>query len=573
MRFWLDEPDQRRTRGRETPEEIVTGASAGRTARQLRAERRTAPDSGMTATLRSAPRLGRILRVLARHGFIGAVRGERHWPSPAQAREALEELGVVFLKFGQVLALRRDLLPAAYIDELERLHDRLPPMPDAEVRATIETELGGTVEELFGSFEGEPLAAATIAQVHVATLADGRAVVVKVRRGGLSERIAEDTATLAYLAALTEQLAPRFRSLDLVGMVREFRQSLRRETDLAREGQTIRRFRAALADVDGVWIPDVVSERTTRAVLTLEHSPGVRIDRYAEEHPAAGPTLARQLATLVLYQVFETGLFHADPHPGNVFVLPDGRLCLHDFGMIGELDEPLREGLTRLLDAVVRGDARVATDTYLELGLVGDDVDRPALEADLAALLRDVRERSLAEISVGNALASLLRVGSQHRVRNPGELLLLARAFLLAEAVMRRLDPQLDVLEVFRGQVARLALRRYSPERLLRDGRQLTRDLERVAREAPADVRRTLRRLADGDLGRVHAPELTALGQRASRNLERLTGAVASAALVVAGAMLVMVDGWHRIAGDVLLAVGVVGTLATALGALRRRRS
>src|SRR5690606_38802529 len=181
--------------------------------------------------------------------------------------------------------------------------------------------------------------------------------------------------------------------------------------------------------------------------------------------------------------------------------------------------------------------------------------------------------KPLAEISVGDALASLLRVGSQHRVRNPGELLLLARAFLIAEAVMRRLDPELDVLDVFRGEVARLTRRRYSPERLLRDGGRITRDLERVVREAPADARRALRRIADGDLGRVQAPELAAFGQRTSRNLERLTGAVASAALIVAGAMLVMVEGWHRIAGDVLLAVGVLGTVATALGALRRPRA
>jgi ubiquinone biosynthesis protein len=533
--------------------------------------------AGASAGLRAIPRLTRILRVLLRHGFAGALRhglrDARHWPSPVEVREALEELGVVYLKFGQVLALRRDLLPPAYIDELERLHDRLPRMSDAAIRATIEAELGDTIEALYATFEHEPLAAATIAQVHVATLADGRAVVVKVRRGGLPELIAEDTATLAYLAALTEQLAPNLRALDLVGMTRAFRDSLRRETDLLREGQTIRRFRAALADVEGVWIPDVVPERTTSAVLTLEHSPGMRIDQYAESHPEQKPRLARALATLVLHQVFETGLFQADPHPGNVFVLPDGRLCLHDFGMIGELDEPVRDGLTRLLDAVVRGDARAATDSYLELGLVGDDVDRPGLEADLAALLRDVRERPLAEISVGDALASLLRVGSQHRVRNPGELLLLARAFLIAEAVMRRLHPQVNVLDVFREEVARLAVRRYSPERLLHDGRQLARDVERIAREAPADVRRALRRIADGDLGRVHAPELTALGQRTSRAVERLTGAVASAALVVAGAMLVMVNGWHRVAGDVLLVIGLLGTIATALGALRRPHS
>ena len=532
-------------------------------------------DRDRAPTARPSARLIGILRVLIRHGFVGAVRGERHWPSPSQVRVALEELGVVFLKFGQVLALRRDLLPLAYVEELERLHDQVPAIPFAEVRATVEAELGGSLDDLFAKFETAPLAAATIAQVHAATLVenDGRLnVVVKVRRGGLAHRIDQDTATLSYLAALTEQVAPRLRALDLVGMVREFRDSLRREMDLLREADTIRRFRAAMVDADGVWIPDAILARTTSAVLTLEHSPGIRIDRYAEQHPEMRSELARRLATLVLHQVFETGLFHADPHPGNVFVLPDGRLCLHDFGMIGELDEPLREGLTRLLDAVVRRDARASADAYLELGLVGGDVDRPALESDLSVLLRAVHERPLAEISVGDALTSLLRVGSQHRIRNPGELLLLARAFLIAEAVMRRLDPALSVVDIFRGEIARLTMRRYAPERLMRDGLQIAREMERMAREAPADIRRALRRVADGDLGRVHTPELTTLGQRVSRNLERLTGAVASAALLVAGAMLVMVDGWHRLAGDVLLVVGVLGTLATAIGAWRKPR-
>ena len=543
--------------------------TAAATALEMHQDRKEAP------ARRSSPRLIGILRVLIRHGFVGAVRGESHWPSPSQVRVALEELGVVFLKFGQVLALRRDLLPPPYIEELERLHDQVPAIPFTEVRATLEAELGGPLDHLFATFETIPLAAATIAQVHTATLVetDGtRNVVVKVRRGGLADRIAQDTATLGYLAALAEQIAPQFRALDLVGMVREFRDSLRREMDLRREADTIRRFRAAMLDADGVWIPDAVLARTTSAVLTLEHSPGIRIDRYAEQHPEMRPELARRLATLVLHQVFETGLFHADPHPGNVFVLPDGRLCLHDFGMIGELDERLRDGLTRLLDAVVRRDARAAGDAYLELGLVGGDVDRLALETDLAALLRDVHERPLSEISVGDALASLLRVGSQHRIRNPGVLLLLARAFLIAEAVMRRLDPTLSVVDVFRGEISRLATRRYAPERLIRDGLQIARDLERRAREAPADLRRMLRRAAEGDLGRVHTPEVTTLGHRVSRNLERLTGAVASAALIVAGAMLVMVDGWHRLAGDVLLAVGVLGTLATAIGAWRKVR-
>ena len=532
----------------------------------------TTASVGVRDTIRALPRLSRILRILAKHGFVGVVRGKRHWPSPAQVRETLEELGVVFLKFGQVLALRRDLLPDAYVVELERLHDRLPPMDVVAVAATVERELGGPLEGLFASFDPVPVAAATIAQVHAATLTDGRRVVVKVRRAALDRRISQDIATLTYLAALAEQIMPGLATLDLVGMVREFRDSLQREMDFRLEAQTIRRFRDALTDVEGVWIPDVVPDRSGPAVLTMEHSNGERIDRYAAEHPEAGRTLAASIAALVLHQVFENGLFHADPHPGNVFVLPDGRICLHDFGMIGEMDQPTREGLTTLLEAAVRGDARAVTDAYLDLGLVGGDVDRAALEGDIAGLLRKIRERPLAEVSVGDALQSLVRVGSAHRVRNPGIILLLARAFLVAEAVMRRLDPALNVLEVFEAEVKRITARAYSPARLLKSAERLTRDVERLGREAPTDLRRALRHMADGDLGRVHVPGLERVGRRASRDLERLTLAVASAALVVAGALLGTAAGWRHTAGDVLLVVGIAGTLAVAVGAWRARR-
>ena len=526
----------------------------------------------MRETIEEVPRIGRILRVLARHGFVGALRRERAWPAPVHVREALEELGVVFLKFGQVLAVRRDLLSAEYAEELERLHDRLPVLPFEAVRQTIEASLGSSLAELFASFDADPLAAATIAQVHRAVLPSGRDVVVKVRRPGIEQRATEDCATLMYVAAMAERLEPRLRTVDLVGMVREFRESLQREMDLRLEGQTIRRFRAALTDSEGVWIPDVVAERTTDAVLTLEHSPGERIDQFAAAHPEMSAALAQRLAALVLHQVFETGLFQADPHPGNVFVLPDTRICLHDFGNTGELDEPMRERLARLLESTVASDTRGVVDAYLELGLVGGDVDRPSLERDVGVMLTKIHQQPLAEISVADLLQSLLRVGTKHRVRNPGVLLLLARAFLISEALMHRLDPELSVIEVFRREVERVALRRYSPARLLGEGRQLAREVERMLHEAPADLRRTLRRAADGDLGRVQTPGLEAVGRRASRDVQRLTGGVGSAALVVGGALLTTIPGWHRTVGDILLVVGMLGTLAVSVGALWRRR-
>ena len=521
--------------------------------------------------LAGAYRLLKIARVLRRHGVLSSLRGGAPWPPPARVREAFEELGTVFIKFGQLLAVRRDLLPEAYTRELERLHDRAPVLAPEVVRAVLTDALGDEVEAQLGALEERPLAAASIAQVHAATLPGGRPVVVKVQRPGLERAIAEDIGALLYLAAFAESVSPRLRPFDPVGMVREFQDSLRRELDFQQEAENVRRFQAALREVPGIWIPGVVAELSAQTVLTLEYSPGVRVDTYAAQHPEAAPGLASAIADLMLRQVFEDGMFHADPHPGNVFVLPDGRICLHDFGMVGRLPEEMRNSLIHLLSAVVDGEVQDVIDAYLELGVVGDEVDRGALAADLSELLQQIREGPLEEISIGAALESLLRVGTRHRIRNPGPMLLLARAFFLTESLMRQLDPSLSPVEVFRREMQRVAVRRYAPERILQEGRRLGQELDRLVREAPGELRRTLRRLADGHLGTVRAPELESMGRRAGRAIERLTGGVASAALLVAGALLVGVGGWHRTVGDLLLLAGVAGTLVVALGALRSR--
>ena len=530
------------------------------------------PEMARRGLLASTPRAWAILRILRRAGFIRALRGGP-WPEPEQVRQVLEELGVVFLKFGQVLALRRDVLPAEYIQALESLHDRLPAVDFEVVRDTVTRALGDTLETRFASFSEAPMASATIAQVHEATLLDGREVVVKVRRPDLASRIGEDTAILAHLAAAGEALDSRLRAMDLIGMVREFRSSLQREMDLELEGRTIRRFREPLSAVEGVWIPDVIPDYTTSEVLTMEHSPGMRVDRYAEAHPEEASQLAGSIATLVLHQMFETGLFHADPHPGNIFVLPDGRLCLHDFGMIGELDAPTTEGLTDVLEAFVDGDARALAEAYMSLGWLGDDIDRPALERDLGALIRDVRQGPLEDVSIGQAIEALLRTGSKHKVSNPGVLLLLARAFLIAEAVIRGLDPQVSVVNLFSAELERITMRRYSADRILDQTKRTVRGLERLGRDLPAQLERILTRFADGNLGRVQAPSVEAAVLRASLGIERLTGGLSSAALLVAGALLVAMGDWHRVVGDVMLGLGIIGAVTTAVGALHRSRT
>jgi ubiquinone biosynthesis protein len=508
--------------------------------------------------LRLAPRLTQVLRVLTRHKLLGALRGKRHWPPPKEVRETIEELGLTFLKFGQVLALRRDLLPNAYIDELEMLHDRLPAMCIDEVRATVELELGAPLTELFSSFSETPLAAATVAQVHEATTKAGRHVAVKVQRPCLREMISTDIAALTYVVTLGERLFPSLRALDLPVVVREFAVSLNREIDFGREARSIVLFRAALKDLPGIWIPDVVAECSRGAVLTLEYSAGERIDLFGKEHPDAMPRAIDTLVRLMLQTIFEEGLFHADPHPGNVFVLPDGRLALLDFGMTGELDEAMRESLTLLLEAVVKGDSRAASEAYLEMAPANESVNRAALLVDIKAALYEIHRRDPGDLSIGNAFDSLLRAGSRNGVHNPGEFFLLTRAFIILEAMIRQLAPDHAYIESFREEISRLSSQHFSLTRIKEKTTKLAREMERLISDAPGDTRRVLRRIAEGNLGRL--PGLEALGGRFSRNLERLTGVIAAASLVIGGSMLLTTwsGGWHHNLGETMIIGGIV---------------
>lgn len=531
-------------------------------------------DPGKSRPLRAVPRLAQILRVLVRHKFLGALRGKGHWPPPKEVRETFEELGLTFLKFGQVLAMRRDLLPDAYIDELEQLHDQLPALGFDAVRATIENELGAPLTEVFASFNETPLAAATIAQVHEASMHNGRHVAVKVQRPGLEAMISTDISALNYLVALGESLFPRLRPLDLPVVVREFANSLNRETDFSREARSIVLFRTALADVPDLWIPDVVAECSSGNVLTLEFSVGERVDFYARRHPEAMPRSIKTLVRLMMQTIFEVGLFHADPHPGNVFVLPDGRLSLLDFGMTGELDEPMRESLTLLLEAVVKGDARAVTEAYLEMAPGSEKVNHAALLVDIKAVIYEIHRSDLTDVSIGDAFDSLLRAGSRHGVHNPGEFFLLTRAFVILESMIRQLDPDHNYMESFREQVSRLTAKQFSLERIQVKTTKFARELERLIVDAPGDTRRILRRIGEGNLGRIQIPGIDTLGGRVTRILERLIGAIVNAALVIGGSMLVLapLGGWHHVLGEIMVVAGIFGTLLVCIGALRRDR-
>lgn len=516
-------------------------------------------ESDRTSLVRVAPRLLEILRVLRRHKVLGALRGEKHLPPPKAMREAFEELGVTFLKFGQVLAMRSDLLPDAYTDELKLLHDELPPMSPSDVRATVEMGLHAPMADLFSSFDETPIAAASIAEVHEATTREGRHVAVKVQRPGLEAQIATDIAALTYLATLGEKLLPRLRAFDLSAAVREFAKSLHRELDFGREARSIVLFRAALADIPDLWIPAVLAKYSATTVLTMEFSAGERVDLYGEKHPEAMAGAVNTLVRLMLQSIFEEGIFHADPHPGNVFVSPDGRLSLLDFGNTGELDEPMRESLVLLLQAVVKGDGKAATEAYLEMAPTTENVDRAGLLVDIKAALYDVSRSDMEDVSIGDAFDSLLRAGTRNGVRNSAEIILLSRAFVILESMSRQLAPEHNYVESFREETTRLAAKFFSPERIKEKTIKFALEMERLVNDAPGDTRRALRRFAEGDLGRIQAPSLEGLASRMSHDLERLTSALTSAALVIGGSLLLIAQlgGWTQVLGEAMVAAGI----------------
>lgn len=520
------------------------------------------PGSGPAALLRSVPRVAGVVDTLRRHGFGDVLVGGPSWPEPDRVRAAVEELGLVYVKFGQVLSTRSDLLPDRYLAALTGLQDDVSPIPASDVHAVIHDEFGADAGTLFQTFDDEPMASASVAQVHAASLHSGTRVVVKVQRPGLADRLSEDLLVLAHLASFADVTLAKLRPFDLPSLVREFRQSLEAELDFGQEAQNIRRFRGQLADDARVWIPDVIDDLSAARVLTLERSDGVRLEEYVETRPDEARPLARRLGGLFVRQVFRDGLFHADPHPGNIFVMDDGVLCLHDFGMIGHLSEPMREALVDLVEATVSGDARAATNSYLDLGLVPRDVDRDALEDGIGKLVEEIRGQPLAEVSVGRALESLARLGGRYRIRNPGAFMLLSRAFVTLEGVLARLDPAVGFVEMFRPAFTESVQMRVSPARLRRDAVTAARALDRLAREAPDDVRRIVRRWGEGAFGRVTVVPDRTQAARAERSERNLRQVLAAGFLTLAGAILLTGSSvWVETGGIVLLTAGTV-TLA-----------
>ena len=462
-----------------------------------------------------------IAKILARHGlgFLAAQLGLESWipfhkgllghprrpepyTRPEHLRMALEDLGPAFVKLGQMLSTRADLMPAEYQAELAKLQDQVPAIPAAEAIAAIEHELGKTIAEVFSRFDPDPIAAASIGQVHRARLLDGSEVVVKVRRPGVVESVEQDLAVIQSLAQSASQRWDAGENHDLVGLCREFATVIRSELDYVREGHNLERFADNFKDWPAIHIPKLYPQASTRRVLTLELIEGIKpTDREALAKAGISThDVALVAARTILKMVFEDGFFHADPHPGNFFIEPEGRLGLIDFGMVGVVDQGTRQLLADLIVALGSDDPERLVDSFLELGTARGHVDRDALRAELGELVSMYYDRPLSEISVGDTINRALAIARRHRLALPTNLALLLKTFVMAEGVASGIDPGFEMATVFRPYAEQIAAKALLPGALAKRLGGAGGDVLKLASRSPRQVLRLLDDLERGGL-------------------------------------------------------------------------
>ena len=531
------------------------------------------------------PRLAHIARALTALGFGHYLRRMRlpraagaagsvaqSTTDAVQLRETLESLGPTFVKFGQLLSLRRDILPDTYIDELTRLQDQVPPDALSDARGNIAKDLGAPLDTLFASFDDIPLAAASMAQVYGATLHDGTEVVVKVRRSGIDETVHTDLGILFFLARQLERHVKESLRFSPVALATEFAETLIGELDFRREGRNADRFRQNFRGDTAVSVPQIFWALSTARILTMERSRGHRAPAVHSVVDEDGGALADTLIRTFLTQVFEHGFFHGDPHPGNVFLLDDGRLCFHDFGIVGRLHGDDQENLAQLMLGVAVNDHQWVTDAYFAMGVAGPDVSRTAFAQDVD----DALAAFYSSVGHGPAFTEILRqfiyLSQRYRIHLPRVFLMVAKAFMEIESQALQLNPDFNIVTALQSFAPRLVRRLVVPDlsaaSVSRSNYRAVRAARTAVEALPDIARQLIESLRDGKLSiSLRHEQLTGMEERIERASNRVSFSLIIASIVIASALTMAFHTGPHYRGIPLL--GVAGFVIAGILGLR----
>jgi ubiquinone biosynthesis protein len=536
----------------------------------------------LTRAVKSAGRLRHIVTVLTRHGFgdvierlgLGSYIPNRilSWADAdrgknigVRLRESFEELGPTFVKLGQVLSMRPDLVPEAVVDELVKLQDHVQPLSYEIIREQVEIELGCAIETHFDDFSQEPLAAASIGQVHTATLKTGEKVVIKILRPDIHKVIETDISLLTFLAEMFEKYFPELRVLNPRVFVEEFFKTLKQELDFKIEANNIAKISANLADFEDIRIPKVYKELSTHHILVLERFEGIRLNDKAAI--LSGEIDRKKIATLgaraFLFSVLKFGLFHGDLHGGNLFILPGNKLGIIDFGIVGRLSRKSRDQLAVMVWALVQEDYETLCYTYAELGSADTSIDFDSFQREVRNVLSPHLGLNLNDVNTGRVLIEATKIAAKYNIRVPGDWMLVFRAIVTMEGMGRLLDPQFDMIAMGESLVKDIVKIQISPERLKDDAIKISKDVLSLLEVLPRTMRWALRKLARNDYAlELKSPELARLVVQVDRGSRRISRSLAGTGLLIAGAIVLQADRGHHwgdypALGVVLLGVGL----------------
>lgn len=539
----------------------------------------------LSKTVRNLIRTREILTAAVRHGFgdllqrMGLAQYLESAPSeavhvpglppelrntPRRARDALEDLGGAFVKLGQLLSTRPDILPAEWIDELSHLQDDVIPIDFPLVRSVLEESLG-PLEDHFREVDPAPLAAGSIAQVHRGVTHRGDDVVIKIRKPRIKETILNDCDILAALAELLENHVTEARHYRPVQVVEEFRKAVVDELDLQREAENLDRFRADFESDPNIIFPIVHWDETTELVLTMERIEGVKISRIEELQSGGSDTgaIARTLAEAVLRQVLEFGFFHGDPHPGNLVVVARTKLCFLDCGMVGRLDERMRENLILLVSAGIRKDTESIMEILIDMEALPEALDRERFIKEANRFLDRYYRLPLKRLRIASIIHDVNDLVRKFEVRVPSDLLLVGKALITLEGVGRALDPDFDAVAVAEPFVRKMVITSYGPKFIFGKIARSSHDILRLIRDFPSDLRELARTLRENQLRlTVEHHGLKDASLEVDQASRRISLSIVIAATVVASALIVLAGPEPRFAGLPIAALAGFGISA-----------